>query len=124
MSYTCICRHEHIRRVGFKELVTGGDNATNLNSMLTLTFQSVTSIEAGKPYIVKWDPGEDIENPVFSGVTISSKTPTAVGFSKDGTADACQFVGQYSPFPIDSDNLDEIVMLSAGNKLGYSQNAR
>lgn len=108
------------------ELVTDGDHATNLtNGMLTLTFQSVTSIEAGKPYIVKWDPGEeDIENPVFSGVTISSKTPTAVGFSKDGTADACQFVGQYSSFTIDSNNLDEILMLSAGNKLGYSQQAR
>ncbi len=57
-----------------KELVTEGDNATNLtNGTLTLMLQTVTSIEAGKPYIVKWNPGEaGIENPVFSDVTITS----------------------------------------------------
>lgn len=31
---------------------------------------SVTKIEAGKPYLIKWDSGEDIVNPVFKDVTI------------------------------------------------------
>ena len=30
----------------------------------------VTKIEAGKPYLIKWDSGEDILNPVFKDVTI------------------------------------------------------
>lgn len=30
----------------------------------------VTAIKAGVPYIIRWDSGEDIENPVFKGVVI------------------------------------------------------
>ena len=33
----------------------------------------VTKIEAGKPYLIKWDSGEDILNPVFKDVTIKEK---------------------------------------------------
>ena len=57
-------------------------------------------------------------NPVFYDVTISSTEPTAVEFGD------CQFVGNYSPFDINGDNIDEIVMLASGNKLGYSKNPR
>ena len=33
-------------------------------------------------------------------------------------------MGQYSSFTIDDSNKDEIILLSTGNRLGYSQNAR
>ena len=74
----------------------------------------------------------DITNPVFRGVTISSTTPTPVEFSIENSSDKCQFVGQYSPFSIvtsgavgdNEGNLDEIIMLGSGSKLGYSKNAR
>ena len=105
------------------------------NGTLTLNFSdNLTAIEAGKPYIVKWakadgydeaDPEtRDVKNPVFTGVTVSSTTPTPVTFSGGS------FVGQYSLFKIgdvsegDDGNLNEIIMLSSGNKLGYSQNPR
>jgi hypothetical protein len=41
---------------------------------LTLDFESVSSVEAGKPYIVKWTQADkDIKNPLFQDVTISSQ---------------------------------------------------
>ena len=96
---------------------------------LTLKFKDATSIEAGKPYIIKWTTtGDDIVNPVFQGVTISSTTPTAVE-SYDHTV---TFVGQYSPFSIvesgatgsDQGNKNEILLMTKGNKIGYSKNPR
>ena len=95
---------------------------------LTLKFKDATSIEAGKPYIIKWASGANIVNPTFSNVTISSTTPTAVE-SYDHTV---TFVGQYSPFSIvnsgatgdNEGNKNEILLMTKGNKIGYSKNPR
>ena len=85
---------------------------------LTLNFAAVTSIEAGNPYIVKWDKAADIVNPVFTDVTISSANPTAVDFSGGS------FVGNYAPLEITDANRNSIVLLAAGNKLGYAKTDR
>ena len=99
-------------------------------STLTLAFEAeTTTLHAGVPYIIKWtETGENIVNPTFTGVTISSTEPTPVT-STDGKV---TFVGQYSPFEIvesgatgdNQGNKNEIIMLSSGNKLGYSKNPR
>ena len=92
---------------------------------LTLKFTAATSIEAGKPYIVKWETaGENISNPVFEGVTITATAPTAVPFTNYATTGDCQFVGQFSPFTIDASNLNEIILMGSGSTLGYSKAAR
>ncbi len=105
------------------ELNADGSSLSN-QGLLTLSFTAATSIEAGKPYIVKWTTtGTDITNPLFQDVTISSTSPTAVAFS-NAKGDDCQFVGQYAPFTIDDDNRELIVLLSSGSKLGYSKNNR
>ena len=124
-----------------KELNTETSNLNPADGTLTLNFTTAYdptdapsgSIVAGRPYIVKWaTTGDNISNPVFPGVTISSTAPTAVEFDITGSSDKCQFVGQYSPFSIvasgatgsDQGNVNEIVMLGSGSKLGYSQNPR
>ena len=101
-----------------KELLTTSNLAND--GTLTLNFSdNLTAIEAGKPYIVKWEgTSGSMSDPVFSDVTISSTTPTAVSFTGGS------FVGQYSPFEITAGNIDNIIMLSTGNTLGYSQNPR
>ena len=110
-----------------KEMATTSN--LDANGVLTLNFSTVTAIEAGTPYIIKWTTtGDDIVNPVFQGVTISSTTPTAVE-SYDHTV---TFVGQYSPFSIVSSgatgdnegNKNEILLMTTGNKIGYSKNPR
>ena len=108
----------------------GGTRLDRGNGTLTLKFNTVDAIEAGKPYIIKWDGDgtNNIVNPTFSGVTISSTTPTAVE-SYDHTV---TFVGQYSPFSIvesgatgsDQGNKNEILLMTKGNKIGYSKNPR
>lgn len=99
------------------------------NGVLTLNFATVTAIEAGKPYLIKWNKAADYEGheanydivePTLMGVTIASTTPTEVT-STDGKV---TFVGQYSPFAIDSNNKDRVLMLGSGNKIGYSKNDR
>ena len=117
-----------------KELNTSESNLA-ANGTMTLSFTNATSIVAGMPYIVKWakaadydiaDPEtRDVKNPVFNYVKVTSTTPTAVTFANNANAGGnCQFVGQYSPFTIDNSNINSVIMLSTGNKLGYSKNPR
>ncbi len=95
------------------------------DGLLTLSFKEAKAIEAGKPYIMKWAAEEAIIsiNPTFHDVTISSASPTHVEFS-NAKGDACQFVGQYSSSNIAYYNINQIVLLSKDNTLGYSQAPR
>lgn len=107
-----------------KEL-NASSSSLDSDGILTLAFTDASSIEAGKPYIVKWtETSGSVENPLFEGVTITVTDPTAVEFTNNAGGGNCKFVGQFSPFTIDADNKDEIIMLGSGSKLGYSKNAR
>ena len=101
-----------------KELDTTGDysgNTTGVNgSTLYLYFKDATSIEAGKPYFVKWASGENIVAPAFSNVIINSTSPTAV----KSTDDNVTFVGNYDPISIAGED-KSILFLTTGNKLDY-----
>ncbi len=101
-----------------KELNTSTTNLTG--TTLTLNFTTVSTITAGKPYIIKWDSGTNLVNPVFSDVTISSTAPQTIN-STDGKV---SFVGTYAPYAITSGNIDEIIYLGSANKIGYALNAR
>ena len=78
---------------------------------LTLNFTDANSIEAGKPYLVKWASGNDIKNPVFTNVTISN-TLTSV------TTDYVNFVGTFSPVTLAA-NDKSVLFLGENNKLYY-----
>lgn len=65
----------------------------------TLVFAAVSNgVEAGKAYLVK--PTETAENPVFSGVTLSSAAPQST------EVDGYTFVGTYSLTHLDPTNKD------------------
>ena len=91
------------------------------NGTLTLNFSDApATIPAGTPFIIKWDnTGVNLtENDlVFTGVTIDN-TNRDVAFT-DG-----QFKGNYAPLPITDANRNSIVLLAAGNKLGYAKTDR
>ena len=98
---------------------TGYDEGT-----LYLNFKSAgTTIEAGKPYIIKWtkpskydqNPGNyDIANPVFGGVTVSNDAPTAVT-SEDGSV---SLVGTYGAVSYDSETRS-VLFLGTNNTLYF-----
>ena len=83
-----------------------------------LYFKTATSIEAGRPYIVKWPDGSDQENPVFTNVTFgSSILPTTVSAENSGLG-TVQFIGTYSPTPLTPNDKSNL-FLGAGSTLYY-----
>lgn len=60
----------------------------------------------------------NIVNPRFGGVTIVKTAPAPVEFTGGS------FVGTYNPFAITNENKNSILLLAAGNKLGYAKNPR
>ena len=91
------------------------------NGTLTLTFSknSLSSMEAGMPYLVKWPSGDDVSNPVFKNVTVSKDIKTST-FIHD-QAYGISFMGYYDPVEITSSMVSEktILYLGANNKLYY-----
>ncbi len=79
---------------------------------LTLNFTPVTEFVAGTPYIIKWDDGDNIVNPVFTGVTITSTTPSDYNFTGG------KFVGSYSPVDFTADDRS-ILYLGGANQLHW-----
>ena len=87
----------------------GGDGT------LTLKFVNASDIEAGKPYIVRWENSSSfVSNPVFEGVTITGTSPTAVT-SYDGTV---TFTGTYGPALLPR-SVKTNLYLGANNTLYY-----
>lgn len=83
-------------------------------STLTLNFVDATSIEAGKPYIIKWEPSDnpessEIKNPTFSGVTLSNTMETVL-------TEYAEFIGITSPVTLAAGNRD-VLYLGANNTL-------
>ena len=72
-----------------------------------------TQIEAGKPYLIKWN----IENPTFKGITLKATTPETVT-SNDGQY---SFVAVYSPKTLAVDKTERY--LSTDESLNYPVSA-
>ncbi len=82
-----------------------------INGTLMLNFVSATSIEAGKPYIIKWTGGSTLESPTFTGVTIANATANV-------NTDNVDFIGIYSPLNITAADNTKLY-LSNDNTLYY-----
>ena len=85
---------------------------------LTLNFRDVTEIESGCPYIIMWDEGEDIKNPIFKDVEIDASVITVVNFNGG------RFVGCFDTFTIDDNNIEKVIYLGDRNIIGYSKEPR
>ena len=79
---------------------------------LTLNFSTVSTIEAGKPYIVKWNENEILENPTFDYVIIST-TPAGIV-----ETDCVDFIGNYSPVGFQAQERT-ILYMGSDSKLYY-----
>ena len=98
---------------------------------LNLTFgDPMATIEAGRPYIIKWDAAPtNIVSPVFSGVTVSSTmqpydTDAANSESDPDnnvqTEERVRFLGTYKSTTFDTED-KSILFLGAQNMLYYPQ---
>ena len=94
---------------------TGFDSKTGT---LYLYFKEASSIEAGKPYIVRWaTKGTDVSNPVFNNVSIDNTASTTVTAS-NSDLNPVQFIGNYSPVTLTGGDASNLY-LGAENKLYY-----
>ena len=80
---------------------------------LYLNFADATSIEAGKPYLIKWESGDHITNPVFTNVTIKATVPT-VSFTNGS------FNGIYNSRTFTKDDRGQYLLLGSDNTLYYA----
>ena len=90
------------------------DNANLTDGVLTLNFTNegtVTKIEAGKPYIIKWASGENLVNPEFSDVTVKSGMTDF-----ESTDHVVKFKGTYEWREYTEENTS-ILFVGADNKL-------
>ena len=81
---------------------------------LYMNFTEVQEIVAGKPYIIKWDGGEgidDIINPMFVGVTIKQGAASSI------ETEYATFVGTYNP--VQFTDVDKSVMFMGSNNSLY-----
>ena len=95
------------------------DKQTGLDpdGTLYLYFKNAGSVEAGKPYLVKWESDDNIVNPVFSGITINNVQDDVT--SEDAKV---TLTGIYSPKDIAGEDRS-ILYLGAGGNLYYPDRA-
>ena len=82
------------------------------NGTLTLNFETATSIVAGQPYIVKWESGDHLVNPVFSNLSITNTLT-------DIQTDIIDFVGTYAPVDFGTEENRSVLLMGATNNLFY-----
>ena len=86
-------------------------------SELTLNWSdALTAIEAGKPYLVQWPAGENLVNPVFSGVTVNNTVTDKVCELND--EQSITFKGITSPVQLSANDMTKLY-LGSDNTLYY-----
>ncbi|MBO4905822.1 MAG: hypothetical protein J5486_02150 [Bacteroidaceae bacterium] len=77
---------------------------------LYLFFKPASCIEANKPYLVKWESGQNIVNPVFNKVEVVSSGAVSVGTNHASGLENVQFIGTLNPVNIDKDDKSRLFM--------------
>ena len=119
-----IAAHKDFAGAKLMELNTDGKNGFDAtDGTLYLAFKEATAINAGVPYLVKWDAaGADFTSPVFFGVTINATATTTVSDHDDELAEV-QMKGCYSPVSVVADD-KSILFMGGDNTLYYSAENR
>ena len=93
--------------------VNGTTQTGLVDGTLNLFFKETTSITAGTPYIIKWASGENITDPVFTGVTIDNT-------NRDVDFTGGSFKGTYARMSWDTQN-KSILFVGDNNNLHWPE---
>ena len=107
--------NEHLGNpTGLMTLSSSSFDSTTGTLTLNFSNELENGIVAGKPYIVKWTTtGDNLVNPVFTGVTISDATNNV-------STDYADFLGTYTYMGFTAEDRS-ILFLGAKNTLYYPQ---
>jgi len=86
--------------------------ATIVGEEATLNFEDVETLEAGKPYLVRFDA--EYKDPVFTGKTITAATAGKYGDEN------FEFKGLFSQTKITTDQTQDMMYLGAANQLYWA----
>ena len=89
------------------------------DGILTLNFTgegTITELEAGTPYIIKWESGDNLVSPLFAGVTVNNASNDFT--SADGKV---QFKGTYT-YRTFSDVDNSVLLMTGDNYLRHPGN--
>lgn len=112
--YSTLCLPFNLSSSEVSSLFGAGTELATLASssldgdIINLVFESASSIQAGKPYLIK--PANNAVNPFFNSVSVAN------GIT-DIATDYVDFKGTLSPTYLESD--EDILFLGAGNTLGW-----
>lgn len=98
---------------GAQLMTLSESNFNPATGLLTLNFAEAASIEAGKPYLVKWDEGDDIQDPVFHNVVVKNNIAST-------STEYVDFVGIYSTENIYQEGEWNEMYLDESNTLCFS----
>ena len=94
-------------------LYTGFDKD---NGTLYLYFKNANSIKAGKPYIIKWNNGDNLVNPTFTDVKISEYALKDVTSKDNGEETGfVTFKGTYTSTTFDNEDKSKLLLGVAKN---------
>ena len=106
---------------GFEVMTLSGASFNNSTGAMTLDFETANTIEAGKPYIVKYpyQITPDFINPKFEGVTLQNVSPETQAVK---VSDVISFKGNYETLHYNTKN-NKVLFLGAANSLYYPDGA-
>ena len=107
---------------GFELMALNGVSLSN--GSLTLDFTTPESLEAGTPFLIRWTEAqtENVVNPVFKNVTITTTHPGYVHKWIDEPTIGLSFQGVFNRYDIEEENRS-ILYLGGGSTLYYPQQA-
>ena len=87
-------------------------------TVLNLYFSDeANTLVAGKPYLIRWTDGADIENPEFSNVTIDA---TDRSFDSGSGDTRVRFLGNYDAMYFTDEDANSILLMGGNNELRYA----
>lgn len=95
------------------------DATVDGNSVNLIFGSEVDELEAGVPYIILWNEGENIVAPTFKNVTIANVTNPCEFASGE-----VKFIGYYDAFDITTPANDDIYYMKADNTLAHTGKPR
>jgi hypothetical protein len=97
------------------------------DGILTLAFTTSTeTIKAGTPFIIKSNTTSELVDMSKSAIsaTIDNGSDAQSRMTQTSDDGKVAFIGQWSNFDIDDDNIKKILYIASGNKIGYAKSPR
>ena len=107
-----------VKELDIEGTYDGHKTSFDSDGTLYLYFENASAIEAGKPYLAKWESGSNIVSPVFENVTIDKDLNDITSYDNK-----VSFIGVFDPKTLEAGDKGSLYM-GADNKLYWPSSDR